>query len=49
MKPKVAGTKQQQIDHWVQSYLQAKTDGNHRLIKIYGDLILKLGGKVPKL
>jgi hypothetical protein len=49
MKPKTALTVKQQIDHWTQQYLQAKADGNTKLIKIYEALILKLGGKIPKL
>lgn len=49
LKPKVCLTKEQQIAHWQQLYLQAKLDGNHKLIKAYLALILKLDGKIPKL
>jgi hypothetical protein len=49
MKPKSCLTTKQQIDHWVQQYLQAKAEGNARLTKIYEALILKLNGKIPKL
>jgi hypothetical protein len=48
MKPKVCMTQKQQLDHWVQQYLQAKTEGNTKLIRIYEALIVKLGGKIPK-
>jgi hypothetical protein len=49
MKPKTALTVKQQIDHWTQQYLQAKADGNTKLMKIYEALIIKLGGKTPRL
>ena len=49
MKPKTCLTAKQQIEHWTQQYLQAKTVGNSKLIKIYRDLIIKLGGNIPKL
>lgn len=49
MKPKVCVTKEKQIQHWTQCYLQAKVDGNSKLIKAYLALILKLGGTIPKL
>lgn len=42
-------TQKQQLDHWTQQYLQAKADGNTKLTKIYEALIVKLGGKIPKL
>ena len=42
-------TVKQQIEHWTQQYLQAKADGNTKLTKIYESLILKLGGKIPKI
>jgi hypothetical protein len=42
-------SKKAQVDHWIQQYLQAKTEGNTRLLKIYEALILKLDGKIPKL
>lgn len=48
MKPKVCMTQKQQLDHWIQQYLQAKTEGNTKLIRIYEALILKLGGSIPK-
>lgn len=37
------------IDHWIQLYIQAKTDGNTKLMKLYKDLVIKLGGTIPKL
>lgn len=36
------------INHWVQLYLQAKLDGNKKLMDMYASLIIKLGGKPPK-
>jgi hypothetical protein len=49
MKPKTAMTQKQQLDHWIQQYLQAKTEGNTKLTRIYEALIVKLGGKIPKV
>ncbi len=49
MKPKTAMTVKQQIEHWTQQYLQAKANGDTKLLKMYEALILKLGGKLPKL
>lgn len=48
MKPKVCLTVKQQIEHWSQLFLQAKTDGDSKKAKLYEALILKLKGKVPK-
>lgn len=48
MTPKVCMTKKQQLDHWIQQYLQAKTEGNTKLVRIYEALVVKLGGKIPK-
>ena len=49
MKPKKCMSKQEQLIHWTQQYLQAKADGNTKLLKIYEALIVKLGGKIPKI
>lgn len=49
MKPKKCMSKQEQLIYWTQQYLQAKADGNTKLTKIYEALIIKLGGKIPKL
>jgi len=48
MNPKICPSKQKQIEVWTQHYLQAKADGNTRNLKMYHDLILKLGGRIPK-
>jgi hypothetical protein len=37
------------VDHWVQLYLQAKASGDSKMAKLYESIIIKLGGKVPKL
>ena len=37
------------VHHWTEKYLQAHLDGNKTLKKIYGDIITKLGGKIPKI
>ena len=34
--------------HWIQLYIQAKLDGNKKLMDFYASLIVKTGGKVPK-
>ncbi len=49
MKPKKALNKQQQIDYWVEQYLQAKTNGDRNKMKMFEAVIIKLGGKIPKL
>lgn len=49
MKPKVGMSKSEQINHWTQQYLQAKASGNTKMAKLYESIILKLGGKIPKL
>lgn len=48
-RKKTGQTKEQQIEYWIQSYLQAKQSGNTKLMSIFKDIIEKLGGKVPKL
>jgi hypothetical protein len=49
MKPKTAMTVKQQIEYWTQQYLQAKANGDTKLLKIYEAVIIRLGGKIPKL
>jgi hypothetical protein len=49
LKPKICLTVKQQLEHWTQLYLQARTDGDKKQTKIYEALIIKLGGKVPKI
>jgi hypothetical protein len=36
------------LEHWIQLYLQAKLDGKSAHMKMYADIIKKLGGKVPR-
>lgn len=36
------------VNYWVEQYLQAKLEGKKELMKMYADIILKLGGKIPK-
>lgn len=48
-KVKKITTKKEQINYWQQLHLQAKTDGNTRLMKLYEALIIKLGGTILKL
>lgn len=49
MEPKKCLTKKQQLEHWHQLYLQAKTNGDSKKMKLYEAIILKLGGSIPKL
>lgn len=49
VKTKVGMSKSEQINHWTQQYLQAKASGNTKMLKLYESIILKLGGKIPKL
>lgn len=48
MKEKKCMSRADQLSYWIQQYLQAKTEGNTKLIRIYEALIVKLGGKIPK-
>jgi hypothetical protein len=49
MKPKTALTKQQQIDYWIEQYLQSKASGDRNKMKMFEAIIIKLGGKIPRL
>lgn len=49
MKPKKCLTKQEQINYWIEQYLQAKANGDKTKTKMFEALIVKLGGKIPKL
>lgn len=49
MKPKVCMTKQEQINYWIEQYLQAKTSGDRTKVKMFEAIIVKLGGKIPRL
>jgi hypothetical protein len=49
MDPKKCLTKKQQLEHWLQLYLQAKTSGDTKKMKLYEAIIIKLGGTIPKL
>jgi len=49
LKPKKCLTKKEQIDHWIEQYLQAKVNGDKTKTKMFEALIIKLGGKPPKL
>lgn len=49
MKPKTCMSKKEQIEHWIQKYLEAKQSGDSKMMKIYESCILKLGGKIPRL
>lgn len=49
MKPKKCITKKEQVEYWIQQYLQAKANGDKTRAKMFESLIIKLGGKIPKL
>ncbi len=49
MKPKVYFDTKKQIEYWIQQYFQAKAEGKTNMMKIYEQIIIKLGGKIPKL
>lgn len=49
MKPKIVLTKQQQINYWIEQYLQSKASGDRNKMKIFEAIIIKLGGKIPRL
>jgi hypothetical protein len=42
-------TKPKQIEYWIEQYLQAKASGDKTRMKMFEALIVKLGGKVPRL
>jgi hypothetical protein len=42
-------TKAKQVEHWIEQYLQAKASGDKTRMKMFEALIVKLGGKVPRL
>lgn len=37
------------LHYWIEQYLQAKASGDKNKAKIFEAIILKLGGKVPRL
>ena len=49
MKPKIAMKKSEQLNYWIEQFLQAKASGDKTKMKMFEAVILKLGGKVPKL
>jgi hypothetical protein len=49
METKKVLTKKQQLEHWHQLYLQAKTSGDKKKMKLYEAIIIKLGATIPKL
>jgi hypothetical protein len=49
MKPKKCLTKQEQINYWIEHYLQAKVSGDKAKTRMFESLIIKLGGRVPKI
>lgn len=49
MEPKKCLTKKQKVEHWIQCYLQAKTEGDKKKMKMYEAVILKLKGTIPRL
>jgi hypothetical protein len=49
MEPKKCLTKKQQLEYWLQLYLQAKTSGDTKKMKLYEAIIIKLDGTIPKL
>lgn len=46
---KTAMSKKDQINYWIEQYLQAKANGDKNKMKMYEAVIIKLGGKIPKL
>lgn len=49
MKPKVAMTRAKQVEYWIEQYLQAKAIGDKTKAKMFEAIIIKLGGKIPRL
>lgn len=39
--------KKKSIESLIQKYMQAKLNNEKKLMKFYGDMIIKLGGKIP--
>jgi hypothetical protein len=49
VKPKKCLTKKEQINYWIEQYLQAKVNGDRTKMKMFESLVIKLGGVIPKL
>lgn len=49
MEPKKCLTKKEQLEHWLQLYLQAKTNGDTKKMKLYEAIIIKINGAIPKI
>ena len=49
MKPKTAMKKGEQLNYWIEQFLQAKASGDKTKAKMFEAIILKLGGKVPRI
>lgn len=41
--------KTKQIEYWIEQYLQAKAAGDKNKAKMFEAIIVKLGGKIPRL
>jgi hypothetical protein len=41
--------KKEQVNHWVEQFLQAKASGDKARMKMFEAIIIKLGGKVPRI
>jgi len=49
VKKKKEPEKDKKIEHWIQMYLQAKENGDTKLMKMYEAIIKRLNGQLPKL
>jgi hypothetical protein len=49
MKPKKRLNKKEQVDYWIQLYLDAKQKGDSKIMKACESIINKLGGKISRL
>lgn len=46
---KTCMTKKDQINYWIEQYLQSKANGDKTKMKMFEAIIIKLGGKIPKI
>ena len=49
MNNKKAIPRKEQVDYWIEQFLQAKASGDKTRMKMFEALIIKLGGKVPRI
>ena len=49
MNEKKVIPKKEQVNYWIEQFLQAKASGDKARMKMFEAIIIKLGGKVPRI